>query len=64
MVFQRGTGFARSGYQMHIARGNAADLVMHRLQRGQKLLNTEGAEGAAALEVGEMQGHDAGLMKC
>jgi len=27
-------------------------------------VDTESAESAAALEWGEMQGHDGGLMKC
>ena len=46
---------------MHITRSNAIDFFVHSLQAGQNLLNTENAEGATALELGEMQGHVMGL---
>jgi hypothetical protein len=44
---------ARSGPQ-------AGDLGMHRLQARQELLDPEVAEGLAALELGDVQGHCAG----
>ncbi len=45
------------GGQVHEARREPADPVMHRLQPRQELLDTEGAEGAPALELGDVQGH-------
>jgi hypothetical protein len=38
--------------------GNAADLVVNALQAGQKLLDSKFAEGIAALELGDVQGHN------
>jgi hypothetical protein len=34
------------------------------LQCGQKLLDAKAAESAAALELGDMQGHVGGLIGC
>lgn len=42
---------------MHIARRDALDLVVNRLQVWKKLLNTKSAESAAALELEKVQGH-------
>ena len=37
--------------------GNAGDLVVDGLQAGKELLGSELAEGIAALELGDVQGH-------
>ena len=42
---------------MHKPRRHAMDLVVNGLQTGQELLDSETAESAAALELGDMQGH-------
>jgi hypothetical protein len=39
-------------------RGQDADLAVHRLQRRKKLPDSEVAESAAALELGDVQGHN------
>ena len=67
-VVERGEPFAVAGcqlglgrHQMDMARGNAVDPVMDRRQARQELLDTEGAEGVAALELDNLQGHGGGL---
>ena len=43
--------------KVHVARGDTVDLVVDGLQARQKLPNTETAESAAALDLGNVQGH-------
>ncbi|ABM42454.1 conserved hypothetical protein [Acidovorax sp. JS42] len=65
---QRGQALTRCGigcgvasYQVHEARRNAVDLGMNGRQGGLQLLGAEGAEGIAALQRGDVQGHGSGL---
>ena len=48
---------------MHVARRNARDAVMDGLQAGQELLDSEVAEGIAALKLGDVQGHVVALRR-
>ena len=48
-------------HKVHKPCGHTIDLVVDDLQARQKLLDTETAESAAALELGDVQGHCGGL---
>ena len=45
------------GHQVHEPGRDAADLVVDGLQAGKQLLDAKFAEGVAALELGDVQGH-------
>jgi hypothetical protein len=47
-----------SSHQMHEPGANAADLVVDGPEAGQQLLDSKFAEGIAALELGNVQGHN------
>ena len=48
-------------HQVNKTGRDAIDLVVNSLQGWQELLNTKAAESAAALELGNVQGHFGGL---
>ena len=53
----RRIGSVIGGHQVHEPSRHPADLVVDGLEPGKQLLDSKFAEGAAALELGDVQGH-------
>ena len=57
MIAQRLAWLGLGAHQMDKTRCHTSDTLVNGLQAGQQLLDSEGTEGAAALECCDVQGH-------